>query len=225
MKRQRSTVIGLGLAVIALAVMCWIEQVKAPSYFIKSIWKASLFLGAIIIYKLLSGESIADIIHFKKMKKAKVLYLGMAGAYIGIIVLFLLLRNMIDLENIRANLLAKENLTRDNFLYVFIYIIICNSFLEEAFFRGFIFHLLEKLGSGKISYMIGGLAFALYHIGIVTSWFSPFIFVLCIGGLALVGVMLQLVCNHYDSLKASWLIHACANLAINTIGTIMILGL
>lgn len=215
----------MALALISLTVMSYIEKVIAPPYLIKSVCKVALFLGAIIAYSLISKEKLTEIIHLKKMKKAGILYAGMIGAYAGIIILFLLLRNVIDLDNIRSSLLVKENLTRDNFIYVFTYIIICNSFLEEAFFRGFIFHLFDTLGYRKAGYIVGGLCFALYHIGMVSGWFNPLVFALCIGGLAVVGAILQAVCSYYDSLKASWLIHACANLAINTIGTIMILGL
>ena len=65
-------------------------------------------------------------------------------------------------------------------------------------------------------------AFAAYHIGIVDGWLNPGILALCVAGLTAAGVFLQLVCERYDSVKASWLVHGCANLAIDALGVVLI---
>ncbi len=222
---KKKTIIGIAIALAALLIMGYIEQVVAPAYLIKSIIKVFLFLGTILLYKIISKEKLKDIIRFNKMRPAKILYFCMGIAYIGIILLFVILRNHLDLQNIKNSLVSKEQLTRENCLFIFSYIMICNSFLEEAFFRGFIFHLFESLKLKKLGYVFGGLSFALYHIGMVSNWFNLFIFIFCIAGLAVVGMILQFISCKYDSLKASWLIHGCANFAINTIGAILIFGL
>lgn len=137
----------------------------------------------------------------------------------------MIFRNGIDLDQIRNNLMNKEHLTRQNCLYIFAYIILVNSFIEEAFFRGFIYHLFETDNRKNVGVIVSAILFALYHIGIVSNWFNPLIFVICIAGLAGCGMILQWVSMKFGTLKASWLIHGCANLAINTIGVIMIFNL
>ena len=63
-------------------------------------------------------------------------------------------------------------------------------------------------------------AFAAYHVAILDGWFSWWVYGLCMLGLFLGG----LIFNYLDrrgSLLPSWLAHAGANLAINTVGLIM----
>jgi len=216
---------GIILSVLSVFVMVYIEKVIAPTYAVKSLFKILLFLGAIIIYMLISRDSLSSVIGLSKVRLPKKLIYLMLGAYIFILAVFFALRGFIDTASIRESLMVKEQLTRENCLFVFAYIMICNSFLEEAFFRGFVFNLIN--GEDKhtrAAYIISGLLFAVYHIGIVDSWFSPVILALCIVGLAAVGMFLQLVSRKCKTIKASWLIHGCANLAINTIGAILIFG-
>ena len=99
------------------------------------------------------------------------------GVYFFIIILFFLLRDYIDLDVIRNNLLAKENITASNFVYVSLYISFVNSFLEELFFRGFMFLSLAKSGSRRFAYSISSLAFSLYHVAIISAWFNIWIFI------------------------------------------------
>jgi len=221
-KIKPSAIAGLIIALAALAAEAVIEQVIAPSYWIKSGCKLLLFCGAILIYKLISGRKLCEIVAFRKMKPAGLLYILMGCAYAGIIILFFLLRGRIDMSGIRQSLTEKEQLTRENCLFVFAYIILFNSFLEESFFRGFLTGLFGELGIPRAGWVISGLCFALYHIGMVATWFDPFVFILCIAGLAVVGAALQFIDHKYGSMKAGWLVHACANLAINTIGVFLI---
>ncbi|MBR5755581.1 MAG: CPBP family intramembrane metalloprotease, partial [Erysipelotrichaceae bacterium] len=66
------------------------------------------------------------------------------------------------------------------------------------------------------------LMFALYHISIVDTWFSSVLVFFSIAGLCVIGAILQYIAIKEDNLLGSWLVHAAANLAINTIGTIML---
>ena len=68
----------------------------------------------------------------------------------------------------------------------------------------------------------GSLLFAFYHLGIVALWFDLLILILCIAGLAFAGAFLQVIEIREDNLIGSWFVHGCANLAINTIGTLML---
>ena len=212
------------MAILALVVMTYIEKVLQPGYLIKSIVKLFVLGGSILLYAVLYKEDLFDLIHLQKKKPSKKLILFMVFAYLGIIVLYLLLSRYIDLNSIRDKLMAKEHLSRNNFLFIFSYIIIVNSFLEESFFRGFLYQVFKKQKMERAGIIFSALVFALYHISIMDGWFNPFIMAFGIAGLFLTGIFLQLVCRYEDSLIGSWLVHGSANLAINTIATIMLLS-
>ncbi len=201
-------------AAVYLGVMAFVETVWMPGYLFKSLVKLLLTAGLVGLACAVQKKAPQEVIFLRRMKPAKTLFLVMGIMFAGVFLGFLLLKSQLDLTLIRDRLAAKEGLTKQNCLFVFGYIIVVNSFLEEAFFRGFLGHALPKpWGIG-----FAAIAFAVYHIGILDSWVNPAILVLMTAGLAAVGAVLQLICDHFDSLKASWLVHGCANLAINAIG-------
>ena len=93
--------------------------------------------------------------------------------FVGMTAAFFIFKRFIDLDGIRESLIAKENLTKSNCLFVFAYIILCNSFLEESFFRGFLSGIFPNKLVGTI---VSAAVFSVYHIGIFVTWFNPFIF-------------------------------------------------
>ena len=210
------------MAILSLLVMTYIERIVQPGYWIKSLVKLFMFGGSILLYAFVFKEEVPELIHLKKKRPSKKLILFMAFAYAGIIVLYLLLSRYIDLDSIRDNLMKKEHLSRQNFLFIFSYIILINSFLEESFFRGFLYQVFKEQKLEKTGILFSALVFALYHISIMDGWFHPIIMLLGISGLFLVGIFLQIIMKREDNLLGSWLVHAFANLAINTIATIML---
>ncbi len=222
MLRNKRIMTAVLIAFMALIVMTAVEKYVQPGYWIKSAVKAIMFAGSVCLYAGIHQKNIFKLIGLKKNKPSRKLLFCIFFAYAGIIVLYLLLRNQIDLAGIRDKLFAKEHLNRNNFIFIFSYIILINSFLEESFFRGFLYQVFRKEGYEKAGIVFSALVFALYHISIMDGWFNTAIMVLGIGGLFLTGIFLQLVCKYEGSLLGSWLVHGFANLAINTIATIMI---
>ena len=210
------------IALAALAIMTYVERVLQPGYWIKSLIKAAVLTGSMILYAWHFREDFPELINLKKKKLSGRLLFCIVFAYVGIILLYLLLRNQIDLGGIRDRLLAKEGLNRKNFVFIFSYIILINSFLEESFFRGFLYQVFRKEGYEKAGAFFSALVFALYHISIMDGWFHPAIMALGIAGLFLTGIFLQHICRYEGSLLGSWLVHGAANLAINTIAVIML---
>lgn len=210
-------------SLMACMVMFAIEKYIAPTYLVKSVIKLFVFILPIIIYMKIFGKEkiLEQITNFKKKELKSILFFSV-GVYFFIIIMYLLLKNYIDLESIRSHLLERENVSVDNFLYVSLYISFINSFLEELFFRGFIFLRLAKSGSKRAGYFISSMAFSIYHVSIISSWFNIWIFVLIILGLVLVGYMFSYVAEKTDSFMGPWLLHVFANLGINTIGFIML---
>ena len=219
---RKNRVIGLMLALAALTGVFLVEQALQPSYWVKSAVKALAFSVPVVVYAVLSKISLWETIGLRKLSGAKPLFLAMLLFLAGTMLLFLIFRAELDLAGIRQSLMQKENLTRENCLFVFGYIIICNSFLEEAFFRGFVFRLFHRKITGAL---ISAALFSVYHIGIFITWFNPMIFLLCVSGLAGVGLFLQWLKEKYHTIAASYVVHASANISINVIGAMLIFGI
>ena len=210
-------------SILAVAIMTLVENNLQHGYWVKSMLKVSVFGGFMLLYSVMYRIKLTDMLNINKKFPSKKLIIFMIAVYAIVIIGYLILKDHIDLETIRQNLMNKENLTKDNFYWIFGYIILFNSLLEESFFRGFIFQSFKRKGHIKAGYLYGSLIFSLYHIGIMSSWFNPLIFVLALLSLSVAGLLLQYVEESNDNLLASYMVHACANLAINTIGTLMIL--
>lgn len=211
------------ITIICVLLMSYVESIIKPTYLIKSIIKLTLFLGLIVLFSTLYNENIFKLININKNKISPKLIYFLLFVYIGIIVAYLLFQNYIDLQAIKDNLLNKENLNKDNYIYIFSYIIFINSFLEEIFFRGFIYQVFNKENYGFIGILYSSLLFALYHFGIMDSWFNILLIILIIVSLFVAGIFLEKIAIKYDNVLASYLVHASANLAINTIGVMMLL--
>ena len=218
MTEKKAKIICLVLAILIL-IFAFIEEIYIrPEYLIKCIIKISTFGGVILLYSALTKKKIVDIINLKKPEKIGTLIGGIAFFFVGMIVVFLILKNQINLSGIKDSLGAKEGFTRENCLYAFAYIIIFNSFLEEAFFRGFLPGLFSKKWPG---YIVSAFLFSAYHIGIVGNWFNIPILLIAISGLVLVALFLQWINAHYKTTVANWLVHASANIVINSIGVLL----
>ena len=218
MTEKKAKIICLVLAILIL-IFAFIEEIYIrPEYLIKCIIKISTFGGVILLYSALTKKKVVDIINLKKPEKIGTLIGGIAFFFVGMIVVFLIFKNQINLSGIKDSLGAKEGFTRENCLYAFAYIIIFNSFLEEAFFRGFLPGLFSKKWPG---YIVSAFLFSAYHIGIVGNWFNIPILLIAISGLVLVALFLQWINAHYKTIVANWLVHASANIVINSIGVLL----
>ena len=219
MDEKKSRIIGLILTALVLILAFAVEWFIQPGYLIKSIIKVATFGGVIALFASLSKKNIKEIIDFNKPERIGKLVICIAVFFVGIGILAFAFHNMISWSGIRESLVTKEGLTRKNCFFVFSYIIIVNSFLEEAFFRGFIPKMFSKK---PVGFVISAVLFSVYHIGIIGSWFNVLIFMICVIGLTLVGLFLQWVEHHFKTIIANWMVHASANIAINVIGTLLI---
>ena len=196
--------------VLACAFMALVETVIRPGYFAKSCIKWALFLG-------LSLGSIRGSLRREGLGLG--LCLG-GGIFAVILAAFFLFRDFIDLRTIADGLLGKEGISRENFLWVALYISICNSLLEELLFRGLGYLALREHSSERFAMVFSAAAFAVYHAAILDGWFSWWVYGLCMLGLFVGGLIFN-VLDRRGSILPSWLAHAGANLAINTIGLMM----
>ena len=134
---------------------------------------------------------------------------------------YFFLGDYIDLNGIKESLTTGIGVTADNFVYVAIYISFVNSLLEEFFFRGYAFLMLKEESGRKFAYIFSSAMFALYHVGMTSGWFGAGIFALMMFGLFAGACIFSFLNEKCGNIYPSWLVHLCANLAINTIGFIL----
>ena len=216
MEKKQQFVWVIFLVTAVCLAMIYIENVLQPAYAVKSALKVLLFLGAMLYYSIISKKRILSLSYRRKeLKRTCILALAV---YALILIVFFFIQDYMELNQIRESLIGKEGIHRGNFIFVATYISIVNSFIEELFFRGFAFRAVKQLEFQRFSYVFSAGMFAIYHIGIIGGWFSVPMLALMITGLFAAGIALNFFCQYADSIFGSWVIHIAANLAINSIG-------
>ena len=209
---------------IALAVCCIamsaIELIFTPTYFVKAAIKLALFV-IIPMSLVLVRKETAMLRFFKPNKKTLLPMLAFGVLMYGFIIgAYFLLGKYFDLSGITSSL-DEIGVTKQNFVFVALYIAVCNSFLEEFIFRGFGFiGLSEKIGV-KSACIFSAICFALYHITMMIGWYSFWLTALIIFALFVGGVILNILDSKCKTVYPAWIVHIFANLAINTIGMIL----
>lgn len=219
MKKTHWTVILAAL--LCCGIMSLIDGVIRPGYALKSAIKIVLFLGVPVLLSL-GNKSLAALSLFRFPKKGLLMALILgAGVYGVILGGFFLVRPFFDFSGIAGKLTQNAGVTRENFLYVSLYISFVNSLLEEFFFRGFLFSNLKTKGK-PFANLFSAAVFAAYHVAMMSGWFSPVLFMLVMAGLTVGGVLFNCLNDRFGGICVSWLVHMCANFAINTIGFILL---
>lgn len=206
------------LVLLGCLVMTFVEAVLQPGYVVKSAIKVATFLLCIISYCMMNRN--LDVLRSFRVKNRRSLLVSAllgAGVFALILGAYAVARQFIDFGAITPRLVGKENITGSTFLYVALYISVINSLLEEVFFRGFAFITLRRHTATWFAYGFSAIAFALYHLFIMSGWFSPGMFILILASLAVAGLFFNFM-DRKSVIYHSWVIHMSANLAINTIG-------
>ena len=224
MKSERKNLaLIIGLAIFACAAYTVMLGSSYNYYFYTSFAKLGLFLLVPLLYYSLSKQGrFRDLLNFKgntRYIKISAL-LGLATFFI-IILAFLLLNRFFDRQMILAGL-EKEGITKSLYPFVFANIVLVNAFLEELFFRGFVFLNIFNLGFRRFAYIFSSVLFSLYHILMMNSWFSPPMFLLLLLGLIGVGLLFNELCRRCESILGGFFPHLGANLAINLIGVYLL---
>ncbi len=205
------------LAIISCVLYTFSQYSTFNGYWMTSLVKLILFLGVPLIYFSRRRETLSLVMRMGNKKALKIpAVLGILCA-VFILVGYTLLFSMFDQEQILSGLHAQK-ITKTVYPFVFLHIVLVNSFLEEFFFRGFLFRNLYLFGKKVYAYLFSSVLFALYHIGIFGNWFSPVMVVFCIVGLVIAGLFFCEVDRRCDNIYGGWLIHLGANVGINLIG-------
>lgn len=212
----------IATVIVSSIIMSIVDGIIQPTYFYKSCFKIVLFMIVPLLYFLVFKDEWVNMkeLFIPKKNFKKSLLLGI-GVYVVIMAAYLIFKNFIDFNGIVDSLTGDVGVNADNFLFVAIYISFVNSLLEEFFFRGYAFILLNKQMNKIIAYVFSAGLFAFYHVGMTFGWFNIWIYVLAMLGLFIGGVIFNYLNDKFGNIYSSWLVHMFANFAINTIGCIL----
>lgn len=218
----RSLYIIFALFVFSLAVT-YIDAFVHPPYFSKIPIKILFFLVLPLLYFAFNREAFADfkaLFAFKKKGLGISLLLGL-GIYAVIVGGYFATRNIFDFSAVTTSLGEGMGITKDNFIYVALYISLMNSFLEEFFFRGFGFILMKKYTTRTFAYLFSPILFAIYHVGMTAAMFDIVLLLLILSGLVAGGIIFNYLNEKNGNIYSSWFTHMFANFAINTVGFVL----
>lgn len=215
--RKRATAI-IAIVVFCCAIMAVVDGIIQPHYAVKSAVKVALFLILPFGYSFINKELSLKSLFMANKKGIGIALLLCIPVYIVILGGYLLLKDVFDFSAVTSSLTGNIGVSKENFPIVALYISFVNSLLEEFFFRGFAFLTLRKAVSEKTAYIFSSAVFALYHIAIMTGWFSAGVFAITLSGLFIGGLIFNLLNSKSGNIYTSWFVHMFANFAINTIG-------
>lgn len=208
-------------SLVAIGGLYLIEQEAGASYVAKTASKLILFIGLPLFYlRAVKRQRIAAGLHTRQVKLKDLRFgfiFGLLG-FAAILILYQILKSGINLDLILSELTGRLQITPATFIFVGLYITFVNSFIEEFFFRGFIFLNLYEQGHRFLGYVFSSALFALYHLAIFRAWFEPLVMAIALVGLFLVGLFFNWVNTRKQNFLNSWIIHLSADAAIILIG-------
>ena len=217
-KRRNVILIILVVACIAMSI---VDGVIQPGYWIKSMSKWVFFVVIPLLF-LKDTIQIKELFHLSLNELKQSLFLGL-GVYALIMVAYLVASLWFDFSTIGPLLDEQVNVNATNFLFVSTYIALVNSGIEVFFFRGVGYQGLKQTMNPKVAGWISSVLFSLYHVAIMIGWFHISIFTLILISLIVAGWLFIYLNRKSSTFFHSWFVHMFANLAINTIGWIILL--
>ena len=214
--KRRNAIIIIGVVIICCILMALIETVIEPVYFVKSLMKIIIFLLLPIVTMKLLKIKIFKQSNLDKKKIVKLLIIGIV-IYSLIMISYTIINKFFDCSALISSLSTDQKVNNKDFIFVAIYISLCNSLLEEFLFRYVSFIKLSELLSKRIAYIISSILFAIYHISMFGSSFPLPLVLLMVFGLFIGGYIFDYVDEKDKNIYNSWIIHMFADFAIMTI--------
>jgi membrane protease YdiL (CAAX protease family) len=206
------------ISIFLVTIIFVSDHVLTLNYVGTTLLKVTTFLVIPFLWQKLNWHPLYLV---PKQHRLREIYIGIIlglGSFAILIASYFVLGQFIDFNSILTELSTKSSINASNFLWVGLYITLGNSFVEEFFFRGFIFLTLYEEGKVKFAYLFSSCLFALYHISIFKSWFNPLFMGIALIGLTFIGFVFNYVNRESKSIINSWLIHIFADSAIILIG-------
>ncbi|MBP1950805.1 CPBP family intramembrane glutamic endopeptidase [Virgibacillus litoralis] len=201
------------LSSLSISILFIIEQILSFEYLYKTIAKVVIFFLVLFIFHYITKSKTTYFATGKTDTKRLKISAGLGiGAFLILIGAYLVLKDHIDFAQISENL-AQKDITGDTFLFISLYIIFGNSFLEEIFFRGLIFKNIQQ-EHRLFAYIYSSFLFAIYHTAIFLTWFNIGLFMLALIGLFTIGLVFNWLNENSNNIYNSWLVHIIADSAI-----------
>ena len=106
----------------------------------------------------------------------------------------------------------------DHFILFAIFITVLHSFVEEFYWRWFVFGNLRRVLPLPAAHALGAVGFASHHV-VVTCQYYPLGFALALAGcVAIGGLIWSLLFQRYDSILGSWISHLCVDAGLMWVG-------
>ncbi len=220
--KKQSLYIIVSVILLSLAVTfvdAWIK----PQYIMKILIKMISFLIIPLSYFVFYRGEFKSFQSLFYLKKRTLIRAAVFGGMIYAVIVggYLITRNIIDYSNVTDTLQENHGITKENFIFVSLYISLMNSFLEEFFFRGFGFITLKQHTGRIFSYLFSPILFAVYHAGMLFGMFSPLVLALIFFGLFVGGCIFNYLNESGGNIYTSWICHMFTNFAINTVGFLL----
>jgi len=198
-----------------IAIVLYVIAMYSPfnDYVFTSSLKAILFLFCPLVYFRSRFKEMFIKGNKKQIKRSLGLGVGIIAT---IFALFAVMRLFLDHEMIIAQM-DGYGIGGNNFMFVFIYIVVINATLEEVFFRGFIFRTIYNMNYKRYAHIYSSLVFSLYHIPMLVGGVSPGILIFLLFGLVVAGLIFNYIVIKCENIIGAIIVHIAANMAINLI--------
>ena len=207
------------IAIFLIGILIIFEQSLNLDSFVKQGYKFILLviipLLIIYLYKKTTFQKEYNLDKVKFQDLIKPLYFGIA-IYALTIIGYILFKSIIDTETL-INGFQNRGINLQNIVLASVYLCFINSFIEEFFFRGFVYQHFSKV-STNLGYLVSSALFSIYHVLIMFAIFNWIMGVLAIIGLMIVGILLAYINKSNKSIINSWIVHIFADLGVVTIG-------
>lgn len=207
------------LSISVIVILIVLERVLEMNSFVKQGYKiVFLVVIPLLIVYLIQKTSFTEEYNFKNVKWGDLkfpLYVGLFIFFLAIVGYFIL-KPIVPAETLVGGL-QSLGITKENIIPSVLYISFINSFIEEFFFRGFLFYEFKGI-SLKAGYLVSSFLFSLYHVLVMFTIFNWIMGILAMIGLMVVGMTLVYVNRSNKSIINSWIVHIFADLGVCIIG-------
>lgn len=207
------------IGVISIIVLIILEQALNMSSFVKQGYKMIfLVLIPLLVIYFYKKSNFIDEYNIKKVKLVDLkipFYFGVFIFFLGIVG-YLILKPIVS-EDTLVGGLQDRGITLQNIYLSVLYLSFINSFIEEFFFRGFIYQSFRSINE-TTGYIVSSLLFSIYHVLVMFAIFDVLMGFLALFGLTVVGLALVWINRTNKSIINSWIVHIFADLGVCSIG-------
>lgn len=130
---------------------------------------------------------------------------------------YLIVNHIYNFKDYVLSIQNDQNINKDFFILVTLYISFGNSLLEEFMFRQIAFLNLKKYINPNISYIFSASMFGIYHLSMIGGSFPLPLVLLSMFGLVAGALIFNYVDDKNNNIYNSWIIHMFADFAIMTV--------